>query len=381
MSLQLSPGTRLVAATHNSGKARELSALLSDRFEVVAAGDLGLNEPDEPETTFMGNAVLKARTAADASGLVAIADDSGLCVAGLDGAPGIHSARWAGPGRDFAHAMALVESRLEDIDVDDRAAWFVCALAVAWPHGPIVAVEGRVDGALTFPPRGDRGFGYDPDIRSRRRGARPSARWIPTQRTRSATAPGPSKPSRRRFFERTTLRRPWGSMSIGPIARASAPTATSTWCAIEAGATSRSGLVDAIVDDLGALRRDNRTTATGVDLFRRRHALADGPGRAGADRRGRAFAVAAKRRAGDHLGGQSHRRGGRSFRRPGGGGVNRLSLGVQSLDDDALRFLGRNHDAAAARRAVDRAGAIFPRLSLDLIYALPGQTRPLGRAS
>jgi len=162
MSLQLPAGMRLVAATHNAGKARELAVLLGARFEVVAAGELGLAEPDEPETTFIGNAVIKARTAADASGEVAIADDSGLCVAALGGAPGVHSARWAGPNRDFAHAMELVERRLIETENDDRSAFFVCALAVAWPRGPIVAVEGRVDGLITFPPRGNRGFGYDP---------------------------------------------------------------------------------------------------------------------------------------------------------------------------------------------------------------------------
>src|SRR5471030_841576 len=162
MTLHLAPGTRLVAATHNAGKAAELAALLAGRFEVRSAADLGLSEPDEPETTFAGNAMVKARTAADACGLVAIADDSGLCVAALEGAPGIHSARWAGPTRDFARAMALVEQRLVERDSDDLTAWFVCALAVAWPRGPVVVVEGRVDGALTFPPRGTLGFGYDP---------------------------------------------------------------------------------------------------------------------------------------------------------------------------------------------------------------------------
>ena len=111
MTLRLEPGARLVAATHNPGKARELAELLGERFEVVTAGQLGLAEPDEPETTFAGNAMVKARAAADASGLVAIADDSGLCVAALEGAPGVHSARWAGPDRDFVHAMALVESQ------------------------------------------------------------------------------------------------------------------------------------------------------------------------------------------------------------------------------------------------------------------------------
>jgi XTP/dITP diphosphohydrolase len=162
MSLRLEPGTRLVAATHNPGKARELGALLEGRFDIIAASALGLAEPDEPETTFAGNALIKARTAADRSGLVAIADDSGLCVAALDGAPGVHSARWAGPDRDFARAMSLVEQRLDERDEKDLSAAFVCALAVAWPKGPVVIAEGRVTGALTFPPRGTLGFGYDP---------------------------------------------------------------------------------------------------------------------------------------------------------------------------------------------------------------------------
>ncbi|HLZ82108.1 MAG TPA: non-canonical purine NTP pyrophosphatase, partial [Caulobacteraceae bacterium] len=162
MSLLLEPGTRLVAATHNPGKARELAALLQGRYDVVSAAELGLPEPEEPETTFMGNAMVKARAAADTAGLIALADDSGLCVAALGGAPGIHSARWAGPDRNFARAIALVEERLADTEDTDVSAWFVCALAVAWPAGPVVAVEGRVDGALTFPSRGERGFGYDP---------------------------------------------------------------------------------------------------------------------------------------------------------------------------------------------------------------------------
>lgn len=152
----------MLAATHNAGKARELAALLEDRFEILTASDLGLSPPDEPESTFMGNAAFKAKCAADASGLIAIADDSGLCTAALDGAPGVHSARWAGPERDFARAMSLVERRLFEVGGEDRSAWFVCALAVAWPRGPVVTVEGRVDGALVFPPRGERGFGYDP---------------------------------------------------------------------------------------------------------------------------------------------------------------------------------------------------------------------------
>ena len=153
---------KLVVATHNRGKARELAQILEGRFELVAAGELGLAEPDETETTFVGNALLKARAAAQASGLIAIADDSGLSVAALDGAPGVHSARWAGPQKDFTLAMRKVEERLDEVEGDDFSAWFTCALAVAWPDGPMVAVEGRVDGTLAFPARGTRGFAYDP---------------------------------------------------------------------------------------------------------------------------------------------------------------------------------------------------------------------------
>ena len=163
MALKLEPGTRLVVATHNPGKARELAEILENRFVLVSAGELGLAEPDETETTFVGHALLKARAAAESSGLIALADDSGLSVAALDGSPGIYSARWAGPGRDFAVAMKKVEERIEETGAEDLSAWFTSALAVAWPGGgPAVVVEGRVDGALTFPPRGDKGFGYDP---------------------------------------------------------------------------------------------------------------------------------------------------------------------------------------------------------------------------
>ncbi|MES2834239.1 MAG: RdgB/HAM1 family non-canonical purine NTP pyrophosphatase [Pseudomonadota bacterium] len=162
MNLKLIKGMRLVAATHNPGKAREIAALLDGNYEIVTAAEVNLPEPDETESTFVGNALLKARHAADLSGEVALADDSGLSVAALDGAPGIFSARWAGPGKDFAMAMQKVEERLEEIDARDRRAWFTSALAVAWPDGPAVVVEGKVFGEVVFPPRGDRGFGYDP---------------------------------------------------------------------------------------------------------------------------------------------------------------------------------------------------------------------------
>ena len=162
MPLTLVAGTTLVAATHNPGKAKELVALLDGRFEILPAGALGLPEPDETESTFVGNALLKARHAAKLSGKIAIADDSGLSVTALDGAPGIFSARWAGPSKDFGEAMAKVEERLIETGSDDRSAWFTSALAVAWPDGPSVVVEGEVHGTLVFPARGTRGFGYDP---------------------------------------------------------------------------------------------------------------------------------------------------------------------------------------------------------------------------
>lgn len=162
MKLKLIKGMRLVAATHNPGKAREIAALLDGNYEIVTAAEVNLPEPDETESTFTGNALLKARHAADASGEVALADDSGLSVAALDGAPGILSARWAGPGKDFVLAMQKVEERLDEIGASDRRAWFTSALAVAWPDGPAVVVEGKVFGEVVFPPRGDRGFGYDP---------------------------------------------------------------------------------------------------------------------------------------------------------------------------------------------------------------------------
>jgi len=165
MNLKLIKGMRLVAATHNPGKAREIEALLDGNYRIVTAGSLNLPEPDETESTFVGNAMLKARHAAEASGEVALAADSGLSVAALDGAPGIFSARWAGPGKDFALAMKKVEERLEEVGSTDRRAWFTSALAVAWPDGPCVVVEGRIDGDLVFPPRGDGGHGYDPIFR------------------------------------------------------------------------------------------------------------------------------------------------------------------------------------------------------------------------
>jgi XTP/dITP diphosphohydrolase len=155
---------RLVIASHNEGKVREIRALLQPYgIEPVSAGSLGLPEPPETGTTFVANAEIKARSAADLSGLPALADDSGLAVEALNGEPGIYSARWAGERKDFGLAMRLVHDRLVAAGPDTgHDAHFVCALSLCWPDGHIESFEGRVDGLIAWPPRGDKGFGYDP---------------------------------------------------------------------------------------------------------------------------------------------------------------------------------------------------------------------------
>ena len=156
---------RLIVASHNAGKVREIAALLDPLgIEAVGASALGLAEPEETGDTFIANAALKARAAAEVSGEPALADDSGLVVPALDGAPGIYSARWAGPGKDFRVAMERIEAELttRGVETIGAAAYFVCALSFGWPDGHCETVEGRVDGTLTFPPRGQHGFGYDP---------------------------------------------------------------------------------------------------------------------------------------------------------------------------------------------------------------------------
>lgn len=161
MARRLSAGSALVVATHNPGKLREMAELLAPyRLGLTSAGALGLPEPEETAPDFAGNARLKALAAARASGEAALADDSGFCVAALGGAPGVLSARWAGPGRDFAPAMARVQAEMGN--VPDRRAWFVATLCLAWPDGATATFLGRADGTVAWPPRGERGFGYDP---------------------------------------------------------------------------------------------------------------------------------------------------------------------------------------------------------------------------
>jgi XTP/dITP diphosphohydrolase len=158
---------RIVVATHNAGKLWEIRALMKPHgVDLVGAAELKLDEPEETGLTFRDNAVLKAQAAARAAGLVALADDSGLCVEALGGAPGIHSARWAGEPRDFAAAMARVEREVRALGAPSPwRASFVCVMALARPDGAVETFEGRVDGDIVFPPRGTAGFGYDPIFR------------------------------------------------------------------------------------------------------------------------------------------------------------------------------------------------------------------------
>jgi XTP/dITP diphosphohydrolase len=161
MARRLSVGSRLVLASHNPGKLREIAELVRPLgLELVSASSLGLPEPQENAPDFVGNARLKAVAAAKGSGLPALADDSGFCVAALGGAPGVFSARWAAPGRDFRPAMERVNAML--VGAEDRRAWFVAALCLGWPDGYTATFVGRVDGTTVWPPRGTRGFGYDP---------------------------------------------------------------------------------------------------------------------------------------------------------------------------------------------------------------------------
>ena len=154
---------KLIVASHNQGKVREIAELISGLgIETISAATLNLPEPEETGATFRENAELKALAAAKAAGMPALADDSGLCVDALNGAPGIFSARWAGPAKDFDLAMERVRIGMVEADAETTLAHFLCGLALAWPDSHVEYFEGRVDGTLTWPPRGNKGFGYDP---------------------------------------------------------------------------------------------------------------------------------------------------------------------------------------------------------------------------
>ena len=163
MTRKFNRSEKLVIASHNQGKVREIRALLAPlHIEVIGASELGLEEPEETGQTFIENAELKANLAAKTSNLPALSDDSGFAVAALGGAPGIYSARWAGADKNFSNAMERVSTALLASGSSSRTCEFICALTLAWPDGHCESFEGRISGEVVWPPRGDRGFGYDP---------------------------------------------------------------------------------------------------------------------------------------------------------------------------------------------------------------------------
>ena len=163
MARKFNRSEKLVIASHNQGKVREIRALLEPlHIEVIGASELDLEEPEETGQTFIENAELKASLAAKTANLPALSDDSGFAVLALGGAPGIYSARWAGPDKDFSHAMERVSTVLLASGSTNRSCEFICALTLAWPDGHCESFEGRISGEVSWPPRGDRGFGYDP---------------------------------------------------------------------------------------------------------------------------------------------------------------------------------------------------------------------------
>ena len=382
---------RLIVASHNAGKAREIAALLRPLgIEAVGAATLGLAEPEETGDTFGANAALKARAAAAASGEPALADDSGLVVPALDGAPGIYSARWAGPGKDFRVAMTRIETELaaRGCEPVGAAAYFVCALSLGWPDDHCETVEGRVDGTLAFPPPRPTRLRLRPDLRSRR--PRAHLRRDGAGREAAADPQGAG------------LRATGGGPKAGPVvigepepSSPGAPQALALYvhwpfCLSKCPYCDFNSHVRESVDQArwrGALLRE-------LDHF---SALLPGaqvtsmffgggtpslmpPETAGAviDRAVARWTLAADAEITLEANPTSTEAARlEDFR---AAGVNRVSLGVQALDDRALTFLGRGHDATEARRAVALAQSIMPRSSFDLIYARPGQTVDAWRA-
>lgn len=262
----LKRGTKLVVASHNKGKVWEINQLLAPYgLNAVSAGELGLAEPDETESTFRGNALIKARAAAEGSGLPALADDSGIEIAALDGAPGVYSANWAEPGRDFGLAMRRVHEAL-----DVKHAWqaasppkanFISVLCLAWPGGEHTFYEGRVDGHVVWPPRGGNGFGYDPmfvpDGDTRTYGEMdPAEKYAGSHRTRAFAA-----------FKRETL------ANIEPVAATSGTTAGTTLAALTAAAANLSTR-DELLTFLAHLRRDASENGASSNAHNRADVLA-----------------------------------------------------------------------------------------------------------
>jgi non-canonical purine NTP pyrophosphatase (RdgB/HAM1 family) len=374
-------GGRLVVASHNPGKVREIGDLLRPcGFETLSVSDLGLPEPEETGATFLANAELKARAAALASSLPALADDSGLVVPALGGAPGIYSARWAGPGKDFRMAMERVQRELGGSA--DRRAYFICALALAWPDGHVESFEGRVDGTLVWPPRGTRGFGYDPmflpeggDLTFGE--MEPQAKHKISHRARAfaqltlACFDAPMALIKARTLVRPAPEPGFGLYVHWPFCQSKCP-----YC--DFNSHVRSALDEprwrrALLVELDHFAdRTSPRPLTSLFFGGGTPSLMD-PGTVGAvigraaERWG--FAPGAEITLEANPGSAD---GGR-FAGYRAAGVNRLSLGVQALNDSDLRFLGRRHSAAEALEAIGLARRLFPRHSFDLIYARPGQ--------
>ena len=154
---------KIIIASHNEGKVSEIKDLLKNyNLNIISSSELGIDEPEENGSSFEENALIKSSTTSKLSKTVSISDDSGLCVNSLNGDPGIYSARWAGPDKDFLYAANEINKSLIEKESKDLSAYFICVLAVSWPDGDYKTFKGRVDGTLTFPPRGNNGFGYDP---------------------------------------------------------------------------------------------------------------------------------------------------------------------------------------------------------------------------
>ena len=342
--------------------------------EIVSAGELGLPAPEETGTTFEDNATLKALAATRASGLPALADDSGLSVQALDGQPGLYTADWEGPTRDAMVGMRRIQDELAARKVPDtdaaRAATFHCVLALAWPDEHVELVHGTLDGRIVWPPRGSGGHGYDPCFQPKG-----DTRTTAEMTRRREERHQPSRPrlpacwSRPASDERAAL----GVYVHWPFCKSKCP-----YCDFNShvrDGVEQDALARRAAEGAGARRARGAGPPGRDDLLRRRHAVADGARDRG--RRDRA-----------HQGAVGHARpsveitleanptsveAGR-FAALAEAGVNRVSLGVQALDAPSLRFLGREHSADEAIAAIATARRHFARYSFDLIYARPGQT-------
>ena len=360
-------------------------------IDATSAGEIGLTEPEELGMTFRDNAHIKAEAAAKATGLPAFADDSGLVVDALDGAPGIHSARWAGPERDFARAMETIEEKLRERGAttpERRKAHFVSALCVAWPDGHVEEFEGRVDGTLVWPPRGDQGFGYDPmflpDGHTRTFGEMPSdekhglpprGKGLVPPRARLPQAGGGVP-----WPELRTPLRSWGrkirlsaSMCTGRSACRNAPIATSTATSATPPSTSRVSCAHSPPRSRRPQRACRAATVSTIFFGGGTPSLMQ-PATVAAvlDAIARHWSVAADVEVTLEANPTSVEAA--RFRGYRLAGVNRVSLGVQALDDRVLAELGRRHSAREALDAVAVARSVFDRYSFDLIYARPQQT-------